>query len=188
MHILKDRGFTIGSNCLFFILKRILFKKATPDIISQPGDISCNDTNLVLHNNIVSYNNCVGGAGKNTSPIKARGTIRCIVCKESIMNWVILLSVILALVAGTVCLHVPVKATFRLVGNSCTCKHNVNHLGKRPSSQVECAKIASNHAVLGRPVEWFIINPVNGTCNIRNYKPSLANCSDMLCGQYWSRN
>ncbi len=164
------------------------FRNRLPPVylIPQPGDISYIGTNFVLFSSIVSYNKCAGGAGKNTSPIKARGTIRCIACKESIMNTAILLSVAVAIVAGTVTIRVPVQATFRLVGNSCVCAHNVNHLGKRPSTPGECAKVAVNQVVLGRPVEWFIINSVDGTCNIRNSKPDPGSCADMICGQFWS--
>ncbi len=104
------------------------------------------------------------------------------------MNTAILLSVALAVVAGTESIHVPIQATFRSVGFSCSCQHNMNHLGKRPTTPVECAKIAASHYVFGQLVDWFITNPADGTCNIRNYKPSLANCSDMMCGQFWSRN
>ncbi len=156
-------------------------------LIPHPECVSYIGTKFVLCSSIVSYNKCVGGDRKNTSPIKAKGTIRCIASKDCIMNRAILLSVAVAVVAGTVTVHVPVQATFRLVGNTCVCAHNVNHLGKKPSTPEECAKVAVNHVVLGRPVEWFIINPVDGTCNIRNSKSDPGSCADMMCGQFWSR-
>ncbi len=104
------------------------------------------------------------------------------------MNWGLRVSVILSLTGVIVGVHIPLKATFRTPGQSCVCAHSVQQIKARPNSPVDCARACADRYAFGRPVEWFIINPQGGSCNIYEKESTPGGCDDLMCGAFWVRN